>query len=614
MSARSYSKPFVWILLGLLILGLAGFGVTSLQGTLRTVGSVGEGEIRVNNYFSALQNEIRAEESARGERISFAEARALGIQERVLAQLVNQAALDHETVEMGLSVGDENLRNQILAIPQFSGVDGEFDREAYRFALDRVGMTEREFEDDMRRETARSFLQAGVLAGITLPESYTDTLRNYLGERRAIEWAMLDEGDLAVGVPVPSDADLAAFHSDNADLYTRPAAKAITYAWLTPTAIIDTVDVPQDALQAAYDERREEFRRPERRLVERLVFPNETAAISALERLNAEEDVTFETLVEERGLELRDIDLGDVARDDLGPAADAVFAAEVGSVVGPSETSLGPALFRVNAELAAQDTSFEDAQPFLRDMLAADRARRVIDAQVETVDDLLAGGATLEDLAQETDMELGEIIWHDSVSDGIAAYEGFRGRAASLTSDDFPQVETLEDGGIFAMRLDADLPPALRPLDDVRADVEDAWRAAQIETLLAEKAGPLADRLATGESFADVELTTIGSEEITRRGFVAEAPASFIETVFEMEPGDVRLIEGNGRVFLLRLNSVLPPDPEDAELAEIEGIIQNQAAAGYAQDLLITLVSDIRSRAELRLDEGALNAVHANFQ
>ncbi|MEM6375128.1 MAG: SurA N-terminal domain-containing protein [Pseudomonadota bacterium] len=613
MSSKSYSKPFVWILLVLLILGLAGFGVTSLQGSLRSVGSVGEADIRVTNYFSALQNEIRAEESARGERISFAEARALGIQDRVLAQLVNQAALDHETIAMGLSVGDANLAEQIRGIRQFGGIDGEFDREAYRFALDNIGMTEGEFEEDMRLETARSFLQAGVLAGITLPESYTDTMRSYLGERRSIEWAMLDERDLTVGIPVASETDLSGFHADNADRYTRPAAKSITYAWITPTAILDSVEVPQEALRTAYDERREEFRQPERRLVERLVMPDAGAAENAVADIEA--GVTrFEDLVAARGLDLADIDLGDVTRADLGTGAETIFAAEVGTVVGPVETTLGPALFRVNAELAAQETSFEAAQPILRDILAADRARRVIDAMVETVDDLLAGGATLEELAQETDMELGEIIWHPGITDEIAAYEDFRQLAATLTTEDFPEVETLDDGGIFAMRLNADLDPALEPLETVRARVQEDWRAAQIEALLSEIAQPLTDQLRRGDEFAEAGLTVAGTQEITRRGFIAEAPASFLETVFEMAAGDVRIIDGGGRVFLLRLNTIAPPDPDDSDLAEIETLVRNQAASGFAQDLLVSLVSDIRARAELRLDDGALNAVHSNFQ
>ena len=71
-------------------------------------------------------------------------------------------------------------------------------------------------------------------------------------------------------------------------------------------------DQPVDdaALQKLYDERIDEFVVPEKRLVERLVFPDANTAQTAKDRLDAGE--SFETLVRERGLELDDIDLGDV--------------------------------------------------------------------------------------------------------------------------------------------------------------------------------------------------------------------------------------------------------------------------------------------------------------
>ena len=45
--------------MGLLILGLGGFGVTNLGGTVRSVGAVGETEIDVNTYARTLQNEMQ---------------------------------------------------------------------------------------------------------------------------------------------------------------------------------------------------------------------------------------------------------------------------------------------------------------------------------------------------------------------------------------------------------------------------------------------------------------------------------------------------------------------------------------------------------------------------
>ena len=57
----------------------------------------------------------------------------------------------------------------------------------------------------------------------------------------------------------------------------------------------------------------------------------EEEAQASRDRLDAG-DVTFEALVEERGLRLSDIDLGDVSREDLDDAGEAIFAAATGDV------------------------------------------------------------------------------------------------------------------------------------------------------------------------------------------------------------------------------------------------------------------------------------------
>jgi len=613
MAKNSIAKPFVWILMGLLILGLGGFGVTNLSGNVRSVGSVGDVPIDVNDYSRALQREIRALEAERGEPVSFSRAQTMGVTDTVLARLIAAAAFDYETGRIGLSVGDATLRAEILNMQQFQGLDGEFDREAYSFTLDQAGLSEAEFEEDIREETARSFLQAAVMAGATMPEGYMQTLLTYLGEQRDVTWAMLNPGDLETGLPVPTEAQLEAYHSENAEQFTLPERKRITYAWLTPEMIIDTVEMDEQALRDAYEARAEEFNQPERRLVERLVFADSAAAQAALERIESGEQ-SFEEAVAARGLELPDVDLGDVDRADLDGAAEAVFAANVGDVVGPLETALGPALFRVNAVLDEQVTSFEEAMPELRAELAADRAARVIDSRIDGIDDLLAGGATIEDVARETDLELGQIDWHEGQSEGIGAYQAFRGAAAALTDEDYPEVMQLDDGGLFTMRLDEVAPPELQPLEEVREEVEAAWQADKIVEQLKKQVEPLVSQLETGESFQDVGLTVDGDETLTRRGFQPGVPAGFIDAVFALEEGGATLVEGDGQVFVARVEAVEPPDSGDQDLAQLQALLRQQAANSLSQDLFQLVANDIRARAGIEIDQPALNAVHANFQ
>ncbi|MFH7450842.1 peptidylprolyl isomerase, partial [Pseudomonas syringae pv. tagetis] len=86
-----------------------------------------------------------------------------------------------------------------------------------------------------------------------------------------------------------------------------------------------------------YQSRIDEFQQPERRMVERLVYPSEADAAAAKARLDAGE-VSFEQLAAERGLTLTDIDLGERAEAELGAAGPAVFALDQPGVVGPVQT------------------------------------------------------------------------------------------------------------------------------------------------------------------------------------------------------------------------------------------------------------------------------------
>ncbi len=607
----SISKTAVWILMGLLILGLGGFGATNLSGTIRTIGTVGEMPVSVDRYATQLQQEIRAYEAQTGSPVTFAEAQRLGIDRAVLQRLVRIRALDHEAAELGLSIGDASLRDRILDIPAFQGVDGSFDREGYRFALEQAGVSEAQFETQLREEAARTLLQGAIVSGVKMPGTYADTIVDFVGEARSMTLATLGEEALEQPVPTPTDAQVQAYYDANIDAFTLPETKVLTYAMLSPDMLVDEVEVDETALREAYDARADTFNQPERRLVERLVYLDQAAADRAAAALEVE-GTTFEQLVEERGLELGDIDLGDVSRLELDAAGEAVFAAEVGDVVGPLPSALGPALFRVNGILPAQSVPFEEAREALRPELATDRAQRLIEAQVQTLDDLLAGGATLEELAAESDMTLGTLDWTVDTTEGIAAYDEFRDAADAVTVTDFPQIMQLDDGSIFAIRLNEVLPPRPEPLDRARAAVVAAWQAEETRKLARAQAEALVPQLREGADFAVLGLEPRTEAGVTRGGFVEGTPPDFLDQVFEMSPGEVRAIDSDGAVILVRLDAVAPAsdNPQAQALARQLGTQVDQA---LAQSLFDIYAADVTRRAGPQIDQRSVNAVHVNF-
>ena len=607
----SISKTAVWILMGLLFLGLGGFGAVNLSGNIRTVGYVGDKPIAVDQYARQLQNEIRAVEQQSGQVLTFAQVQQIGLDRAVLQNIVRNRALDHEADQLGISIGDQALRDRVVDIPAFQGLSGDFDREAYAETLRRSGMSEAEFETSLREEAARTLLQGAILSGVSMPDVFTDTMMRYVAQKRSFTWTNLSEEALDPPLAEPTAEDLAKYFEDHADRFVLPATKKITYAMLSPDALIDEVEVEEDLLRDEYEVREATYNQPERRLVERLVFGNDEAADQAAAALEVN-GTTFEALVEERGLQLSDIDLGDVGKAELDEAGDAVFAADVGAVVGPLPSSLGPALFRINAVLPAQNTSFEEAREELLAGLAGDRAVRLVERLGEDYDDLLAGGTTLEELADESDMTLGSIDWTAETSEGIAAYADFREAAAALSKEDFPQIAQLDDGSIYAMRLDEELPERPAPFDAVAEEVAQAWRNDMAVVRLTGMAEAITPQLTEGASFADVGLgETIETDQL-RSAFVEGTPFGFMDAVFEMAPGEVRMLAGEDSVAIVRLDAINEGD-DDPQTQALRAQIAAQQDQTLAQELYDIFATDVVSRAGPEIDARALQAVHVNF-
>lgn len=609
------SRPFVWIVIGLLMFGMVGFGATGLTGRISSIGTVGGLEVPVSAYSQELQNRIQSLSAEADEPLSFTQARERRVPDQALQQVIQSRVLDNEMRKLGVSVGDDTVRREVLDTMAFAGPDGNFNREQYRAVLRDNGLTEEQFESRIRDDSARALLQQAVIGGLPQPDVYAQTVAAYIGEERDFTWDTLRPQDLDSPLPDPTEAELQAHYEDNPEAYTAPETKDLTYAWLTPDMIQDQVTVDEAELREAYEDRLDEFVQPERRLVERLSFGTQEAAQAALDRLDAGE-IGFDDLVAERGLELSDVDLGDVTEDELRDAGAAVFSAASGDVVGPQPSPLGPALFRVNAVLAAQETPFEEARAVLREDRAAARARRVIEDQIEPVTDLLAGGGRLEDLAEQTDMQLGELAWTPEIRDGIAAYAGFREVVAGLEPDTFPELHELEDSGLFAVRVDEVRPPELQPFEAVRAQVAADWRAAETRRQLRARAEEIAAGIDAETEFTEIGLDgAVAERGLTRRSFLNGTPPDFMTRLFELDTvGETLVVDGEEGVIVARLDAIAQPGVDDPAVSAQAEAVAERAGQGMAMDIFTAFTQAVQADTEITIDQAAINAVHSNFQ
>ena len=604
----------VWAVLGLLILALGGFGVGEFGGSVSTVAQVGDREVTVQDYANAIRQEQRRLQQQTGQSLTMEQMRQFGLDQQVMERLLASAALEQEARRLDVSVGDAEVAQRITANRGFAGPDGNFDRDGYAFALRQLGLNARVFEERVRAEAASEILQTAVLGGVGVRDAQTAAIVDWLAERRSVTLARIGPDAVDGPAPDPSDEDLAAYYEANGAAFELPETRRLTYAWITPDLLAPSIEVPEADVAARYESLSSEFRQPARVLAERLVFADADSAAEAAARIEAGE-TDFDALVEARGLTLDEVDAGELSAADLpGPAAEAVFALNEPGVVGPVETSLGPALFRVNAILDATETPLDAVRDELVEALAREAAVARIDAARDDIDDLLAGGATLEELSAETDLELGFVALRPGESEGIAGYDSFREAAAAAEEGDFPELGSLADGGLFALRLEGIDPPRTPPLDDVRAEVEAAWRDDRAAARLTEAAEAAAARIEAGEDFEAVGLVPETVEAIARDGRVEGLSPAQVRAVFEAAEGDVLALGGTAEeATVLRVDSVAAPDPADAETAELAAAIEQQIAQQVSGDLFAAYATAVRARTGFTVDQGAVQAVQSQL-
>jgi peptidyl-prolyl cis-trans isomerase D len=608
----SASRLAVWIIIGLLMFGMIGFGAAGLNGTQRSLGTVGHKSVSITSYSNALQSEINRLQQQIGRALTQEEVQTIGIDQQALNRVINTRALDQLVTDLGLSMGDERISEELQKIPAFLGLDGMFDRVSYGEVLRRNNLREGDFEASLREDGARRILQQAVLTGIEAAPSYEDAIVSFITQNRDFTWARVSAANVDAEASESKESDLVAFHSENPKQFTRPAAKIISYIWLTPEMLASSMDISKETLKSLYELRIDEFNQAPSRMVERLIFSERSKAQDAMDEIVAG-TLTFESAVSNRGLTLEDVDLGIVEKTFLDDAGDAVFSLMEPGLVGPIDTNLGPALFRVTAILDGSIQSYDTVKDQLRMEASLDAAANEIVAISEDVDDLLASGAALEDIAAETDMKFGVFEWHVSASGGISDFDAFKLAATTLTTDNFPTLATINGGGIFAIRLDGAIDAQLKPLNEVRLEVQAAFAAKNLQVAIIDRASEIAADVSTQtslKSFGLVEMTELG---VTRGDIIDGAPPTMVAKGFETELGTAAIIEDALGALIIIPTAENGGDFESDEVKALKEIVTKRIKAAISQDIFEAFSNAARDNVDININQATVRSITTNI-
>ncbi len=604
---KGLNSFLVMALLGVLIASFAIWGVGDVFRTPSlTVAKVGDIEIGANDFLREFEGRVNSLRLQFGGDFDRLQARAMGLDQMVLHQMIARAAWDEEVREMGLVGSDKKVAETLRNIESFKGLTGSFDRFAYEQALRRIGLTFKQFEASLADEVARGQLLDTISATTPLPAAFVREIYRYRKEARTSRVLTIPTSSVG-SIEAPSEGALREYHDFNKILFMAPEYRNLSILLLRPGDFAAAADITEEELQAAYEERINDYQVPEKRRLLVVTLPDRQTAQDFYDQVST--GGNFEALAEVMaGFAASELDIGEKSLFDLKSdysevVAQTVFGLDLDGISRPKQTILGWYVFRVNAITKGTSRTFEQVRDELRNLVAGERG---IDALYDTaaqVDDNLAEGATVEEVGTALQLKVQTFPAIDrssldperqliSADPNILPYLQY---AFSLIPEDEPiLMEDENRTGFYLVQVNDVIEPVLKPFESVEAEVRARWLADERN----KKAGELADR-ALQEAKAGVTLAELADKY---KGQLIEAPVilrdemlgqqvlapNVANLVFSLQAGEVgleRSATGEGYV-LVQVTSITAGDPDADETrlgALRSGLIREFNGDLYAQ-------------------------------
>ncbi|MBL8590020.1 MAG: SurA N-terminal domain-containing protein [Methylobacteriaceae bacterium] len=607
------------VVMGFLILSFAIWGIGDMFRGFgsNNVATVGDVKLTAEQVRAAYQNALTREQRARRQAISNEQARALGIDTAVVSRLVTESLLDQKARKLGLAISDADIARAIQSDPSFQGADGRFDRNRFDAAIRDAGYNELGFVREQRAVYLRREIGEAVAGGVEPPQALLAAIDRYRAETRVVE-AITFPPAAAGEIPAPTAEQLQKYFDDRKDNFRAPAYRKLAVLAVTPATVAKPGDVAADEVARVYEQTKtQRFGAPEKRRVLQIVFPDETQAKAAAEKIAA--GASFESVAAERGVKDADLDLGARSRAEFFDKAvgDAAFALAAGAVSAPVKGNFGVVLLKLLEITPENVRPLAEVEVELRAELARQKSADVVRDLHDKIEDQRASGKPLAEAAKAVGLEprLIEAIDATGRDKAGAPVTGLIEPAsllkAAFASDigvDNEAIATPDRGYVWFEVQGVEAARA-RTLDEVRAIVERNWRDDEIARRLQTKTADIVKQIAGGatlESIAAAEKLAVERFEGVTRGAGAKGlSASAMAQIFNVkagEAGSAATDEGGRMVFVVRQSAV----PAYDAAAQVSRQIADQMRVALPDDVLTQYLSQLQSDAKVALDETAI--------
>ena len=616
------NKFFAWIIVLLLVLGLAGFGlqdVLSRWGTSK-LATVGEVEISTEEFGQSFIREINYISQNIGKNLTIQEAKSFGLHLQVIEKLINRSLLDQLLIDLKISVGDVLLLKNLKTNPNFKDADGNFNRKNYNDYLSKINLSENEFEKILRNDLSRELFTQILDPNFNHNQNIVKTIADHIGEERKVKLYKLNY-DTNTSLQDFNKDEVRKFYENNKNNYSSKSIRKYSVLNINQSQFLNEIEITEEEIQNIYEERKQNFTQPEFRELSRIIFQTSDLANEALNKILSN-DKTFEQIGKDLNLNRKEINFGTYSKIDLDDElSEFIFDAKIkkNSIVGPINGELGFELYKVNKIIPEFVLDEEKAKSQIINEIQLENSLNKLSEMIPEVEDMIASGETLEEIARKYQMNIENL----EISKGDELPKKYRNKNLKTyfdeASNDNTDLLQIEDNTFISIRLDDEIEPIIPSFEKIYDQLLDDYKISQILELMEKDLNEVITKYTLDEAVKLNKIIHLFDDKINR-----ETTDSFkilnkltVENIFQNSVGDFVIQKMNENknpyLILIETTKIIPASSKSAYDKVLKNI-QNQVNEQVKNDLITSLLNSLRQTYEPKVNYELLNQIIDNIQ
>ncbi|MCB1532371.1 MAG: peptidyl-prolyl cis-trans isomerase [Alphaproteobacteria bacterium] len=609
-----------FILFGFLALATGGLVMMDVNGVFRggvtstDVARVGDRTISI----MAFDNNLRRTLSRLG--MSPQEAYRLGYVNQVLAGDVRAMLLSETARDLDVLVPEKLVAQQIntLVAPMVTSENSA--KDVLVQILRSQGMSEGQFASSIARDMGNNLVMGAVGGGL-VPPSDDMLVDLYKGqsETRDIQYVAFLDKDTS-GTPEATDEKLQALYDATRESFATPETRTFKIITVDTAALEKTISISDDDIQHTYDSNIDLYSVPAKWTLEQALVPTEDqakeiyAAAQSSSLKNAVQKVTGNTNgyieaqeQDEAGLleDIKDAVKGNTAK---------------GALLGPIQSPLGWHVVKVVDISPARTRPLSEVRAEIKKELTENQ---IIDQQyalANSVDDMFAGGASLDEVKEQVDLKIttaAPVNEYGLNKDGKDGLKDMAENRATILETGFTLDEgetsaifETPDGHFMAVHLDSITPKTYPAFEDVKDTLAKKWATDQKTLANQEQVRALLPAVQSGEkSYADLgkPISTKSNLKLSENAAAPFTPAS-VANIFQAPLNTPIAVRIDGGIALVSVTK-----------ANLPNVDKNSAGfkafkAEYVKNLqaeaLGVLLSAQQQKSKAEINDKLLNQVY----